>query len=312
MPWKQGYTVSDERSIADADVAWPDGNRCCVHVVIDLGPPAGPEGIGPPDLMTPEAQFGLHGGLALLRDVLKRHRIVATCAVPAVIAELYPDTIRSLRDDGHEIAAHGFKHEDVGALDESEERARLARTTEIIAGVVGQRPAGWYSLPRRGDKFAGGSVSRHTMSLLIEAGYSYMGNSLADDAPHYWVTDFASRRAILAMPYYYHFDDQFFLMFPEKGTGLEHPDALMRNWRAELAAQYQRGRLFNMTLHPYAIAWANRLHMLDAFLAHMRTLPLIWNPTVGDCARHWLARYPAQTHLRLEPSIWQDHEGSLS
>jgi peptidoglycan/xylan/chitin deacetylase (PgdA/CDA1 family) len=312
MPWKQDYTISDERGIADADVAWPDGNRCCVHVVIDLGPPAGPEGIGPSDLMTPEAQFGLHGGLALLREVLKRHRITATCAVPAVIAELYPDTIRSLRDDGHEIAAHGFKHEDVSALDESEERARLARTTEIIAGVVGQRPAGWFSLPRRGDKFAGGSISRHTMNLLIEAGYTYFGNSLADDAPHYWVADFASRRAILAMPYYYHFDDQFFLMFPEKGTGLEHPDALMRNWRAELSAQYRRGRLFNMTLHPYAIAWANRLHMLDAFLAHMRSLPLIWNPTVCACAQHWIARYPAQTHLRLEPSIWQDYEGSLS
>ena len=53
-----------------------------------------------------------------------------------------------------------------------------------------------------------------------------MGNGLADDIPHYWVTDFASRRAILTLPYYYHFDDQFFLMFPRKGTGLEHPDAL--------------------------------------------------------------------------------------
>ena len=32
--------------------------------------------------------------------------------------------------------------------------------------------------------------------------------------------------------------DQFFLMFPRKGTGLEHPDALLRNWRGEFAAQY--------------------------------------------------------------------------
>ena len=49
----------------------------------------------------------------------------------------------------------------------------------------------------------------------------YMGNGLADDIPHYWVTDFAARRAILAMPYYYHYDDTWFLLFPRKGTGLE-------------------------------------------------------------------------------------------
>jgi hypothetical protein len=40
------------------------------------------------------------------------------------------------------------------------------------------------------------------MDLLIEAGYAYMGNGLADDIPHYWVTDFTSRRAILTLPYY--------------------------------------------------------------------------------------------------------------
>ena len=35
--------------------------------------------------------------------------------------------------------------------------------------------------------------------------------------PNYWGSDFASRRALLTLPYYYHFDDQFFLMFPAQG-----------------------------------------------------------------------------------------------
>jgi hypothetical protein len=33
------------------------------------------------------------------------------------------------------------------------------------------------------------------MDLLLDAGYEWFGNGLADDAPHWWVTDFASRRA---------------------------------------------------------------------------------------------------------------------
>ena len=121
-----------------------------------------------------------------------------------------------------------------------EERVRLQRTTEILTRIVGRRPSGWFSLPRPGDKFAGGAVSANTVDLLIEDGYDYFGNGLADDLPHYWVTDFASRRSLLTLPYYYHFDDQFFCMFPTEGTGLDNPDALVRNWRAELAALDRR------------------------------------------------------------------------
>jgi hypothetical protein len=126
------------------------------------------------------------------------------------------------------------------------------------------------------------------------------------------VSDFASRRAILTLPYYYHFDDQFFLLFPRKGTGLENPDSLFRNWKAELDAQYRRGRHFSMVLHPHAIGWPNRLHMLEQFLDHARALPELWYATSVDCARHWTQTFPATTHLRLEPSIWQDYPGSLN
>jgi peptidoglycan/xylan/chitin deacetylase (PgdA/CDA1 family) len=114
------------------------------------------------------------------------------------------------------------------------------------------------------------------------------------------------------LPYYYHVDDQFFLMYPRKGTGLEHPDALLRNWRGEFAAQYKRGRYFHMTLHPQHIGWSNRLQMLDEFLAELREYPSLWNPTAAECARYWLKAYPAGTHLNLEPSIWQDYPGSFS
>ncbi len=312
MPRKERYTISDEKSLADDEIRWPQGARCCVGVTVDLSVAAGPDGIRAADLTTPEAEFGANQGLAALLAVLQRHDLRATFAVPAVLAHIYAEKVRSLIDDGHEIAANGFKHEDVSGLERDDERARIARATEIIAEVTGRRPSGWFSLPRQGDQFAGGTISPNTIDLLLEAGYAYMGNGLADDIPHYWVTDFASRRAILALPYYYHFDDQFFLMFPRKGTGLEHPDTLFRNWKAEFDAQYKRGRYFHLTLHPRHIGWCNRLQLLDEFLAYLRDFPGLWNPTGAECARYWLETYPASSYLRLEPSIWRDYPGSLS
>jgi peptidoglycan/xylan/chitin deacetylase (PgdA/CDA1 family) len=312
MPWKERYTISDEKSFADEDIRWPHGARCGVGITVDLSVAAGPEGIRSADLATPEAYFAANQGLTALLAVLKRYDLRATFAVPAVIAHIYPERMRALTGDGHEIAAHGFRHEDVSALECDEERTHIARTTEILANVSGRRPSGWFSLPRRSDPFAGGTISPNTMRLLIEAGYIYLGNGLADDVPHYWVTDFTNQEALLTLPYYYHFDDQFFLMFPSKGTGLEHPDVLFRNWKAEFDAQYNRGRHFHMTLHPQHIGWCNRLQLLDDFLGYLRTFPALWNPTGEECARYWLETYPASSFLRLEPSIWRDYAGSLS
>jgi peptidoglycan/xylan/chitin deacetylase (PgdA/CDA1 family) len=312
MPWKQGYTISDETSLADKDLRWPGGKRCAVHIVVDLSVAGGPKGIGAKDLTSAPGQLGANQGLDLLLAALERHGLKATFAVPAVIAEIYPARIGSLVARGHEVAAHGFRHEDVTALGRNDEKARIDLTIEILARVAGRKPAGWFSLPRQTDPFAGGTISPNTMDLLIDAGFAYMGNSLADDIPHYWVTDFASRRAILTLPYYYHFDDQFFSMFPAHGSGLENSDMLFRNWRAELDAQYRRGRFFSMTLHPHHIGWCNRMAGLEDFLAHMTSLPDLWNPTGAECAAYWSAAYPAATTLRLERSIWQDYPGSLS
>lgn len=312
MPWKEGYTATDEIALSDDEVQWPDGHRCCLAVNVDLSLASRPEGLRAADLRDSRAMFGLREGLEQLLATLARFHIKATFTVPGAMARLLGGTLRDLAAEGHEIAAHGFKHEDVSTLDRLEEKSRMDATSEILSEVLGRPPRGWYSLPRQADPFAVGTISPNTMDLLIEAGYRYMGNGLSDDIPHYWVTDFKQRRAILTLPYFYHFDDQFFLLFPGKGTGLEHADTLFANWQAEFDAQYKRGRYFNMTLHPHAIGWCNRLQRLEEFLAYMRGYPGIWNPTGGECADYWTATYPADSHLRLEDSIWRDYPGSLS
>lgn len=312
MPWKERYTITDERSLADDEVHWPEGKRCCVAVNVDLSLASRPDGLQPSDLQNPGALFGLHEGLDAMLKLFNRFDIKATFTVPGAMAQMLASTLRDIDAEGHEIAANGFRHEDVSQLEFEDEKARLSATTEILAEVIGRRPTGWFSLPRQEDPFAVGTISPSTMDLLIDAGYQYMGNGLSDDLPHYWVTDFDSRRAVLTLPYYYHFDDQFFLMFPRRGTGLEHADTLFANWMAEFDAQYERGRYFNMTLHPHAIGWCNRFELLKDFLAHVRERPSVWNATGTQIADYWSDTYPPSSYLRLEPSIWQDYPGSLS
>jgi peptidoglycan/xylan/chitin deacetylase (PgdA/CDA1 family) len=311
MPWKDNYTISDERTLADR-LEWPGKACLCLLINVNLNFASGIGGVRPEDLDNDQAAFAFGDGLDALLGALARRKLVATFAVPAVIAAAFPERMRALIAQGHEIAAQGLLGEDVAGLTREEERRRLDWTGDLIGEVSGARPRGWYALPRRGDAYAAGTVSANTMELLQEGGYAYMGNGLADDIPHYWVTCFESRQAMLVLPYYYHFDDFFFELFPDRGSGLEHPDFLARNWRAEFDAQYQRERMCHITLSPRRSGWGHRMHMLEGFLDHVLSHSGVWNATGAQCADWWAGRYPAARTLKLAPSIWQDHPGSIS
>ena len=161
MPWKDRYTTSDERTLDR--VQWPDGAPCALIVTVDLSPACGPDGITPKELEAEDTEYAMHVGVRRLLDAFERHRVAATFATPAIIAETWPERVREITARGHEVAAHGERHEDPGRLARAEEQERIARVTATLANIAGARPHGWYSLPRPGDRYAGGQVSPHTI-----------------------------------------------------------------------------------------------------------------------------------------------------
>lgn len=312
MPWKDGYTSSDEIGIRDGTIVWPAGRQMALGLTVNLNPAATAKGVTEKDLAYPTWHFGLHEGLDAFLGLFRRLGIRATFAVPAVVIEGCAARMETILAAGHEIALQGLLGEDPTTLAPGEEGERIDRAGEIATRVLGRRPAGWYALSRPDDRFATGMVSDDTVGLLRDAGYRYIGNGLADDAPYWWVSDPARAECLLALPYYYHFDDMFFLMFPREGTGLERPAALRRNWQAEFRAQYRRGRYLNLCVSPTRSGWGHRFDSLAGFLAEVMAHPGVWAAAGGEIADHWHARYPAAEHLKLAPSIWTDYPDSLS
>jgi peptidoglycan/xylan/chitin deacetylase (PgdA/CDA1 family) len=300
-------------------VEWPGQQQCAVGIVADLRVKLDYQD---PDLKGGRyrvqdhpknielkiendlAEFGINIGLPRVLDLFETYGIKATFAVTEVMAQLYPGAIQSIMARGHEVAAHGYRQEEFTNASHEEERAMLASTTRILEEVCGKKPAGWFSLPRQQDRFAGGQISPNTVKLLIDGGYDYLGNGMADDIPYYWVADFSNRRTLLTLPYHFHLDDQFFLMFPPvgTGTGLENPTALFQNWKEEFDAIYLRGRYFPMVVHPYLIGWGNHLEIFEKMILHMKSMPGVWFTTGSECSRYWKEKYPASTALNLEPS----------
>ena len=233
MPWKKDFTLSDEMS--PSGIVWPAG-KAAVSVVVDYSVPAGAEGIDEAAIAYARTVWGNAVSGGWLIDYLNAYGVKATFAVPLAMARAFPESVRRAHADGHEIAAGSFAKEDVAGLSPDEERERIERTFSGLAELTGTRPEGWFTLPRTGDDYPGGSVSGATGELLLEAGCGYFGNSMADDIPHYWITDYDRRRTLLMLPYYYAMDTQFFMFFPGvgKGSGLVQTRALWENWAAEL------------------------------------------------------------------------------
>ena len=172
-----------------ADFLWPGGKRLGVFFRVALegwsdqawpgfGPMGNPLKPGVPDLNALGwVEYGIRRGIHRILDVLARQKVQASMLVCGVLAERYPETLRRIAEEGHEIIAHGWGMDVIPPYQgEEEERATIRRVTEALEAATGQRPRGWIS-PRA-------TPSPRTPRLLIEQGYAWHGDTMNDDLPY--------------------------------------------------------------------------------------------------------------------------------
>jgi peptidoglycan/xylan/chitin deacetylase (PgdA/CDA1 family) len=88
----------------------------------------------------------VHTALPRLLEALDRRGLRATFCVEAVNADMYPSALREIAARGHEVAAHGWRHERWDELAAEREDALLRRARAALDGlglaVTGFRPPG--------------------------------------------------------------------------------------------------------------------------------------------------------------------------
>ena len=122
---------------------------------------------------------GEFGAVAVPRilALLKAHDIPATFCIPGHTAYAYPDLVRRIADEGHEIAHHGWVHENPAAFDEAGERANLERGFEALHKVARVTPTGYRS--------PAWDFSERTVRLLVEFGFRYDSSLMGQDFTPY-------------------------------------------------------------------------------------------------------------------------------
>jgi len=103
-----------------------------------------------------------------LLAIFSRHRALGTFFILGEVAALHPRMVRSIAAEGHEIACHGDRHDDVYRLEPDEFRADIRRAKASIEEVLGEAIVGY-----RAPNFSIGRAQGWAYQILLEEGFRY-------------------------------------------------------------------------------------------------------------------------------------------
>lgn len=205
-----------------------------------------------------KGQFGPRVGVSRILGLLDRYKIKSTFFVPGWTAEKYPESVKEIVRRGHEVAAHGYMHENLSELKSPEEEIQIFRkSVEILERVVGRRPVGyraphWEFTPR-------------TITNLVRFGFRYDSSLMNDEKP-YLIVDEGKSTGILELPVEWFLDD-----WPIFEIERRPPSEVFNIWIQEFEAIYaEKVPYFLLTMHPQCIGRASRSEMLETLIRTIR------------------------------------------
>lgn len=250
------------------------------------------------------AEFGHRVGVPRILELLERERISATWFVPGATMDLYPDDTAAILDGGHELATHGWFHEDFSELARDAQREILDRSIEAVRRATGQPPKGF-----RAPYWA---LGRETLEEVEDAGFVYDSSLQADDyriyrvrrGDHHSTTEgstFGPEGRLLEVPGYWAMDDwPFFEPGDDGRDGLAAPSRVLEIWLGEVRYAYEHapGGLVTITMHPECIGRGHRMAMLEELIAAVRALAGVELSRLDSYLDRWVSRTERDSRAR--------------
>lgn len=267
------------------EFTWPEGKRAAASLTFDVDAESAMLSLDKSSaarmsVMSHQA-YGPTVGVPRLLRLLARHDVRATFFVPGYTAERYPDAVRAIVDEGHEIAHHGYLHELLVGVDVDQEREILLRGLEALESVAGIRPIG-YRAPMW-------ELNYHSPGLLHDNGFLYDSSLMDADCPYELAVSVGESASVVELPISWSSDDwgQFCFIPDITGTGIiESPSKTLEMWRADLDASYEEQAMFVLVNHPFLSGRPSRASAIGSLIEHMLSLPDLWIATCAELAQH--------------------------
>ena len=116
--------------------------------------------------------------------LLARHETQATFFTLGWIAQRYPQLVRRIAEEGHEVASHGYGHQRASDLTEAEFSADIESAKRILEDLCGTAVTGY-----RAPSFSIGTSNLWAFDCLARAGYRYSSSIYPIAHDHYGMPD---------------------------------------------------------------------------------------------------------------------------
>lgn len=263
-------------------VPWPNRAKCAAAITFDIDTDSilHLEHRERADTMLSTMSWLKYDEIAVPRilDMYREFDIKQTFFYPAWCMERYPHLVELILAGGHEIAAHGYIHEDPNKQPRDKEHYWLKRQIEVIEDMTGKRPRGW-----RGPLY---NASKHSPDLLVEEGFLYDATLMGDDSPYVLKTakgsiiELPSHWAMDDWPHFTHSIDMHYMM------PIKSPDEAMNVYMSEFEAMYEYGGLWVTVWHPFVSGRLARCHRVKQMIGYILGKGDVWLTTMENIAVH--------------------------
>ena len=234
-------------------------------------------------------EYGSRAGVwRLLRLFREREMPLTVFGVGMALAR-NPGVVDAFMEDGHEIAAHGWRWISYQEVGEDVEREHLAKAVEAIVALTGRPPDGWYT----------GREGPNTRRLVVEhGGFVYSADGYADDLPYYAeVPTRSGSEPLLIVPYALDTNDMRFAT----AQGFNGGDQFYAYLKDAFDVLYAEGdpkgsnapKMLSVGLHCRLAGRPARAAAVARFLDYVRQHEDVWIARRIDIARHWRTHFPA-------------------
>lgn len=209
--------------------------------------------------------YGPEEGLDRCLRVLKETGINATFFVPGQIAERYPELVRRIAAEGHELGYHGYAHESEIGYPYEKEVENMERSEQILERLCGKKIVG-----HRGCY---NIIQPYTMELIRSRGYKY--SSVMKDRDWAYLHPAQEGEApLVELPTEHTLDDITYFYFSyckpvnKSNYTSEYVMGIWKDYFDELLREMDK--VFVLKLHPQLIGRASRAKMLERFIRYMQ------------------------------------------
>ena len=223
--------------------------------------------------------FGPLVGVPRFLDLLKRYELKTTFFIPGFTAERYPDMVKQIRDEGHEIGHHGYLHEPLQNMTKEQEANLIDKGIEVLEKVSGIRPTG-FRAPM-------GEISYFTPDLLTDRGFKYDSSMMDNDKPY--VLKANNGKSIVELPFHWSTDDwEQYNWIPgfDDSRPIETTSKVHELWWDEIEAQIRYGGFFNLVNHPFVSGRASRVMAMEKMLERILSDDRIWFATLSEITNY--------------------------